>query len=600
MRFSEPIASFHPNQFRVTVDGGPQDGQEVAVPVTKTGKDSAKMDLRNLLPNQKYRFSVRPGMEDLAGNAITTSTNSSLTGPVDSQAPLIRARLVDMQGCTSVTTSTTTPIIAGTIVESGAIQSFRGGLDDMSVTDYVSVSDTLDEYGDFVLNKARLEQINGGILSQGEHILHLIVEDAQGNSSQLNVPFRFEFPALVVSRQQVNVSAETSQDITVTLPQQTSSPLTVTIQPNNTAIAINNAAAGAAVTTVMHNQTQTSFTIHTLRSGNASVTVSAPGHKPAITNLQIAPAVGADFSLNALPSSQTITWGEQTTYQIGTTPQNFQGSIALAVCDPDQTDSGMHFSFSVNPVPAGGSSILTVQSTEAGTTPGETTIHIRGIDSSSGSSPCSGGSGIGTGPTRDSLDVTIDIRRTQGAFTKLDNLVTTTISRAGTTAELTSLGDQPAVEFTQAGTRITDNVIEAIQWQIAPQGRVGYVQFPAIPVPGQPQSIFRLGMYNLGFERPPAENTIGDQIAQIDGPHLETWFSSDDSLLIVITPGLVSPQGAQQSVALWDMFRGGQISPPRQFLGFVESVNLNANEVLFTFRNATNNQMVTLPGWHID
>ncbi|MBI5362323.1 MAG: proprotein convertase P-domain-containing protein [Planctomycetes bacterium] len=70
-----------------------------------------------------------------------------------------------------------------------------------------------------------------------------------------------------------------------------------------------------------------------------------------------------DFTIGATPASQTITVGGSTTYTVTTAALNgFTGNVTLAA---SPALSGVTYSFSANPVVAGGSSVLTVTTTAA-------------------------------------------------------------------------------------------------------------------------------------------------------------------------------------------------------------------------------------------
>jgi subtilisin-like proprotein convertase family protein len=82
-----------------------------------------------------------------------------------------------------------------------------------------------------------------------------------------------------------------------------------------------------------------------------------------------------DFSLSATPSSQTVIAGGSTTFNVSNAALNgFSGAVTLAATP---SIGGVSYSFAPNPMPAGGSSILTVN-TSAGATTGTFALTITG------------------------------------------------------------------------------------------------------------------------------------------------------------------------------------------------------------------------------
>jgi subtilisin-like proprotein convertase family protein len=92
-------------------------------------------------------------------------------------------------------------------------------------------------------------------------------------------------------------------------------------------------------------------------------------------SLTISPVPVADFSLSATPSSQTITQGGSTSYTVSNSVINgFSGNISLSATP---AISGVSYTFTPNPMAAGGSSTLDVTTT-AGATTGTQTLTITG------------------------------------------------------------------------------------------------------------------------------------------------------------------------------------------------------------------------------
>ena len=124
---------------------------------------------------------------DLAGNQsqfIQTITRRELVE--DITAPIIATSLINDTGTDNTDNLTSAPSITGTITDESAITSFRAGLDEVSVRDFVDVSDSLQQDGSFSLDASELRRINGNVdLAEGEHTLQLIATDAAGNTTEI-------------------------------------------------------------------------------------------------------------------------------------------------------------------------------------------------------------------------------------------------------------------------------------------------------------------------------------------------------------------------------------------------------------------------------
>ena len=66
------------------------------------------------------------------------------------------------------------------------------GFQNTLIEDFLDISLDIAENGSFNLNRERLEEINGGVLEDGEHSLTLFAQDAAGNLTQLSVSFTLD------------------------------------------------------------------------------------------------------------------------------------------------------------------------------------------------------------------------------------------------------------------------------------------------------------------------------------------------------------------------------------------------------------------------
>ncbi|MEH2196766.1 Ig-like domain-containing protein, partial [Nostoc sp.] len=77
------------------------------------------------------------------------------------------------------------PSIIGTITDLNQVVSFRAGFNNTNVANFVNVLPTRQSDGSFSFSRPQLEQINGGTLTDGQHILYLQSADSYGNTSAI-------------------------------------------------------------------------------------------------------------------------------------------------------------------------------------------------------------------------------------------------------------------------------------------------------------------------------------------------------------------------------------------------------------------------------
>ena len=244
------------------------------------------------------------------------------------------------------------------------------------------------------------------------------------------------------------------------------------------------------------------------------------------------PPPGPSFTLSVMPSTQTVIWGQSTTYQVTVNGRNgFSGQVRIDLCSPPP---GIQASFSTAVVAAGGSTNLTVATTEAQSQTGTSTLEIRGIESTSTSAPCSGGFGL-----RDRVTATLTVHRTQGAFTAAATPATSTQSCGMFLATSVAIGS-PGVQFSGPSGNL-GNPVPSVGWVLSPRCRAAVAVLP-VPPGGLPQMV---GFFNLGFPRPPAQTTPGFQVDSFAYPETPVFFSPDDSLVVTVGPagpGSLDPQ----------------------------------------------------------
>ncbi len=104
--------------------------------------------------------------------------------------PVISAALSHDTGTGNSDHVTSDPSVAGSI--GNAVVSFKAGLDAMAAASYFSLLPSLTARFTFALTPALLNQIAGGTLAQGTHVLHLLAVDALGATGSFALPFTFD------------------------------------------------------------------------------------------------------------------------------------------------------------------------------------------------------------------------------------------------------------------------------------------------------------------------------------------------------------------------------------------------------------------------
>ena len=100
---------------------------------------------------------------------------------------------------------TSDPSVVGTVTAAGAVAGLSAGLDQMNEVDFLDVTDAMTD-GQFLLEADRLQQINGGPLTDGYHTLHLLATDEMGRRSEVT-HFDFMLDLTPPTQLSVNVTS---------------------------------------------------------------------------------------------------------------------------------------------------------------------------------------------------------------------------------------------------------------------------------------------------------------------------------------------------------------------------------------------------------
>jgi hypothetical protein len=163
-----------------------------SVPITFNGegKFDVELNLDKLQPGQQ---TLTVTTTDAANTSITTNLNLTLV--LDQTAPVIEASLLDNTvgdgeiGNRRVRQNITdNPTIIGKVSDKNSGVTFLASVDNSQKS--VDVSAYLKADGNFIFNRQQLDEINGGILREGEHTFTFIARDLFGNESEpLNLSF---------------------------------------------------------------------------------------------------------------------------------------------------------------------------------------------------------------------------------------------------------------------------------------------------------------------------------------------------------------------------------------------------------------------------
>jgi hypothetical protein len=83
------------------------------------------------------------------------------------------------------------PTIIGTVHDPTQLVTFVAGMDDSPEQSFVDISTLVNPDGSYTLSASLMDQIAGGQLSEGAHVLHLVALDKAGNRTTLDFSFTY-------------------------------------------------------------------------------------------------------------------------------------------------------------------------------------------------------------------------------------------------------------------------------------------------------------------------------------------------------------------------------------------------------------------------
>lgn len=156
------------------------------------GANPDRFDHMRWLADNKFAFEdmTRGGdrdFDDLVAHVVFGTPRS-----VDNQPPVITAQLANDTapgGLTNNDRLTANYSVGGTVTDDSRIVAFRARLDGSPTDTFFDVFADLQSNGSFLFSVARMAEINGGPLAQGQHVLRLQAEDEHGQRSTFALPF---------------------------------------------------------------------------------------------------------------------------------------------------------------------------------------------------------------------------------------------------------------------------------------------------------------------------------------------------------------------------------------------------------------------------
>ncbi len=120
------------------------------------------------------------GRYTLEVNTATTTKFFRLRGADQTPAIVIALNLATDTGVSASDRITQRATITGSVSSQDGLSQLRAGFDDRPVDQYSALTDLLDADGGFTMSPTRLDQLNGGLLKDGSHTLHVIAEGVTG------------------------------------------------------------------------------------------------------------------------------------------------------------------------------------------------------------------------------------------------------------------------------------------------------------------------------------------------------------------------------------------------------------------------------------
>lgn len=125
----------------------------------------------------------------------------------DVTGPALTAGLAQDTGTYSTDGLTMTPTITGSLTDTGGIATFNAGF---GATPMFNLLADRQADGSFTLSLARLEQINGGSLTDGNYVLKLQATDTKGNPVQATMVFTLDTTAPVILTFDLDPASDTA------------------------------------------------------------------------------------------------------------------------------------------------------------------------------------------------------------------------------------------------------------------------------------------------------------------------------------------------------------------------------------------------------
>lgn len=120
------------------------------------------------------------------GFVFLSSEVATANHPSCSKIPKISAQLANdtvLDGGTRRDGRTSDPTIVGKVSKSGTVTKLLASFKETGIQNFVDVTNTLKRNGDFELDFATLEKVNGGVLKEGQNTVYLTSIDKQGNTT---------------------------------------------------------------------------------------------------------------------------------------------------------------------------------------------------------------------------------------------------------------------------------------------------------------------------------------------------------------------------------------------------------------------------------
>lgn len=156
-----------------------------------TGKNASSFNAMNIrgVADADTRFAAGRfgGRPKVGGTTIDPNGDprfllASLTP--DNTPPVITADLENDTG-TPDDNITGDPTIVGRVIDLGRVQTFRFGVDDDELNDFVSIRGLIESDGTFELSRAAIEKANKGPLTPGAHTINFLAQDEIGNTAAI-------------------------------------------------------------------------------------------------------------------------------------------------------------------------------------------------------------------------------------------------------------------------------------------------------------------------------------------------------------------------------------------------------------------------------